>query len=65
MSMAAPPPVRDCLDCGVKDGMKLHNVAHTAPVNIPLLYICERCGTQLTIAPPPLWFRPAARLGDH
>lgn len=34
------------------DGMKLQNVARTNPVNIPLLYICQRCGTMLTIPPP-------------
>jgi hypothetical protein len=34
--------------------MKLQNVAHTAPVSIPLLYVCERCGTTLTIPPPRL-----------
>jgi hypothetical protein len=40
--------------------MKLQNVAGTAPVNIPLLYICDRCGVLLTIPPPPLVF-PANR----
>jgi hypothetical protein len=34
--------------------MKLHNVAGTAPVNIPLLYVCQRCGAQLTVPPPPI-----------
>jgi hypothetical protein len=34
------------------DGMKLQNVAHTVPINIPVLYICEKCGTMLTIPPP-------------
>jgi hypothetical protein len=33
-------------------GMKLQNVARTPPVNIPLLYICQQCGTLLTIPPP-------------
>lgn len=45
---------RDCLDCGAKDAMKLQNTAHTAPVTIPLLYVCQRCGALLTIPPPPL-----------
>ncbi len=34
--------------------MTLQNVAPTATVNVPLLYICRRCGTLLTIPPPPL-----------
>jgi hypothetical protein len=46
-----PPVARDCLECQAPDGMKLQNVAHTAPINIPLLYICEKCGTMLTIPP--------------
>jgi hypothetical protein len=46
----ALPVRRDCNDCGLKGGMKLQNVA---PSNhIATLYICERCGTQLTIPPP-------------
>jgi hypothetical protein len=56
--MAGPDPERDCLDCGTKGGMRLQNVAATAPVAIPLLYICERCHAQLTIPPAPLSFRP-------
>jgi hypothetical protein len=51
-----PPVVRDCLECGKKDAMKLQNVAGTAPVNIPLLYICDQCGVLLTVPPPPLVF---------
>jgi len=47
-----PPPLRDCLACGQKDGLKLHNIAAAPPVNIPLLYICGHCGAQLTIPPP-------------
>jgi DNA-directed RNA polymerase subunit RPC12/RpoP len=54
--MAAPSSTRDCLDCGAKDGMKLQNVAHTAPISIPLLYVCQRCGTQLTVPPAPITF---------
>ena len=54
-------PSRDCLDCGSRDGMRLQNVAHTAPINIPWLYICKRCGTQLTIPPPPLEFPPIGK----
>jgi rubredoxin len=61
MSMAVPPSVRDCVDCGEKAGMQLQNVAPGTPGNIPLLYICHRCGTQLTIAPPPLQFEPTAK----
>lgn len=52
--MPVVPLSRDCLDCGGKDAMKLQNTAHTAPVNIPLLYVCQRCGAHLTIPPPPL-----------
>lgn len=47
-----PPANRDCLNCGATDGMKLQNVAGTAPTNIPLLYICGHCGASLTIPPP-------------
>ena len=36
--------------------MKLHNVAQTQPINIPLLYVCERCFAQLTVPPPPIVF---------
>ncbi len=32
--------------------MKLQNVAGTAPRNIPLMYVCERCRSTLTIPPP-------------
>jgi len=47
-----PAPARDCLNCGLTDGMKLQNVLGTNPTNIPLLYICSACGTLLTIPPP-------------
>lgn len=47
-----PPAERDCIDCGLKGGMKLQNVANTRPTNIPLLYVCSSCGTTLTIPPP-------------
>lgn len=47
-----PPVVRDCVDCGARDGMALQNVARTAPTNIPLLYVCGVCGAMLTIPPP-------------
>ena len=47
-----PLAARDCTNCGLKDGMRLQNVGGTAPVNIPLLYICTVCGTTLTIPPP-------------
>jgi hypothetical protein len=40
---------RDCLDCGEKDGMKLQNPS----AHFTTLYICARCGTMLTIPPPP------------
>ena len=46
-----PPAERDCIDCGKKGGMKLHNVVQRQPINIPLLYVCEDCGTTLTIPP--------------
>ena len=35
-------------------GMQLQNSARSAPINIPLLYVCQRCGATLTIPPPPL-----------
>lgn len=47
-----PPAARDCLDCGVQDGMKLQNALGTAPTNIPLLYVCSSCGCTLTVPPP-------------
>jgi hypothetical protein len=47
-----PPSLRECVDCGAKEGMKLQNVARTAPTNIPLLYVCTACGAMLTIPPP-------------
>jgi hypothetical protein len=47
-----PSEARDCVDCGAKGGMKLQNVARTAPTNIPLLYVCAVCGAMLTIPPP-------------
>ena len=47
-----PPAARDCPDCGEKNGMKLQNVAGTAPRNIPLMYVCERCRCTMTIPPP-------------
>lgn len=46
-----PPAARDCLDCGLVDGMKLQNAARTQATNIPLLYVCEACGCTLTIPP--------------
>lgn len=48
----SPRPLRDCSECKTSDGMKLQNVAGTNPVNIPLLYICQHCGTMFTIPPP-------------
>jgi hypothetical protein len=36
--------------------MNLQNASRTAPTNIPLLYVCEVCGAQLTVPPPPLKF---------
>jgi hypothetical protein len=57
MTDQQPSAIRDCLECGAKGGMKLQNVALTAPVSIPLLYICQRCGTLLTVPPPPLALR--------
>jgi len=32
--------------------MRLQNVSVTAPLTIPLLYICQTCGAMLTIPPP-------------
>jgi hypothetical protein len=47
-----PPAARDCLDCGVGDGMKLQNSLGTVPTNIPLLYVCAICGCLYTVPPP-------------
>ncbi|HEY2433927.1 MAG TPA: hypothetical protein VGI12_14735 [Vicinamibacterales bacterium] len=47
-----PVVERDCLDCGASGGMKLQNVGGTTPTNIPLFYVCIKCGTTLTIPPP-------------
>lgn len=47
-----PPAARDCLDCGLADGMKLQNALGTPPTNIPLLYVCSGCGCMLTVPPP-------------
>ena len=52
LPMRPPRASRDCPECQTAEGMKLQNVARTNPVNIPLLYICQRCGTLLTIPPP-------------
>ena len=46
-----PPAIRDCIECGASDGMALMNVARTQPTNIPLLYVCNKCGAMLTIPP--------------
>ena len=51
-----PQAERDCIDCGKRSGMKLKNVVHREPINIPLLYVCEDCGTTLTVPPrEPPW----------
>jgi hypothetical protein len=47
-----PRQFRDCSECKRADAMKLQNVARTNPVNIPLLYVCQHCGTMFTIPPP-------------
>lgn len=47
---AIPTQTRDCSDCG--GAMKLQNVVGTVPRNIPLLYVCQKCGAMLTIPPP-------------
>ena len=47
-----PPLTRDCSDCGLPDGLKLQNFSRTNPTNIPLLYVCIKCGASLTIPPP-------------
>ena len=52
LSQRGPKQTRDCPECKVGDGMKLQNVARTNPINIPLLYICQHCGTMFTIPPP-------------
>lgn len=46
-----PPAARDCIECGATEGMVLANVSRTHPTNIPLLYVCEKCGAMLTIPP--------------
>ena len=57
MAPIAPPARRDCSECGVKNGMELQgNVSSAQPLAIPLLYMCEHCGTDLTIPPPPSQF---------
>ena len=43
-----PAAARDCLECGRKDGMKLRQ-----PALLTLYYVCEQCGSSLTIPPPP------------
>jgi hypothetical protein len=48
---SSPALTRACADCGVPDGMALRNVAGTVPRNIPLLYVCQKCGAMLTIPP--------------
>ena len=45
-------PDLDCSDCGLAHGMKLQNSEGTVPVNIPLLYICTKCGCMFTVPPP-------------
>jgi len=47
-----PPLTRDCSDCGLPGGLKLQNYSRTNPTNIPLLYVCIKCGASLTIPPP-------------
>jgi hypothetical protein len=46
-----PRAARECTECGLPDGMKLTNVSRTQPTNIPLLYVCSKCGVMLTIPP--------------
>jgi hypothetical protein len=43
---------RDCSDCGLPDGLKLQNFSRTNPTNLPLLYVCIKCGASLTVPPP-------------
>ena len=45
--LQSPPKMRDCLDCGESNGMKLQN-----PGMISFNYICWRCGAALTVPPP-------------
>ena len=52
--IGTPDLTRDCPDCQEPKGMRLQNIARTPPVNIPLLYVCQKCGTTLTIPPPHL-----------
>ena len=51
-SEIGPPVVRDCVDCGAKEGMRLQNVARTQTTHVPLFYICVSCGSTMTIPPP-------------
>jgi hypothetical protein len=46
-----PTASRDCVECSLREGMKLTNVSRTQPTNIPLLYVCSKCGAMLTIPP--------------
>ena len=50
--LESPHVFRDCLDCGVPEGMTLQNVAVTVPISIPLLYACTKCGATFTQPPP-------------
>jgi CheY-like chemotaxis protein len=51
------PARRDCLECGLKKGMKLQDIVPSGqPLADPFPYICVRCGAELTIPPPPSKF---------
>jgi hypothetical protein len=56
----AYPRTRRCQDCGLSAGMRLQNNAlFTAH------YICERCGTALTVPPAKLLLPPVINRKDE
>jgi hypothetical protein len=65
MAVAPLPLSRDCPDCGKPDGLKLQNVIPTPMCGIPLLYICEGCGLEVTIPPPLFEPIPPSPRTDH
>ena len=37
----------------MRHGMVLQNITKTITTAVPLLYVCQHCGTLFTIPPPP------------
>jgi hypothetical protein len=46
-ALPLPPAHRSCPTCGLLEGMKLQNSGVFS-----LHYLCEACGTSLTLPPP-------------